>query len=75
MVRRSGTPSTSDRGTTSSAKRIVDMASAPSSGRMAVRYCLLRMTTVPMATSPRSSIAARSNWYGLTAVSVAGASQ
>ena len=60
-----GMPSISARGTTSSAKRIVDIASAPSSGRIAVRYCLLRITTVPMATRSRSSIAARSSWYGL----------
>ena len=36
------------RGTTSSANRIVDIASAPFSGRTAVRYCLFRITTVPM---------------------------
>ena len=58
FVRRLGRPSTSARGTTSSAKRIVDMASTPSSGRTAVRYCVLRMTTVPIATRSRSSIAA-----------------
>ena len=62
-------------GTTSSAKRIVDIASAASSGRIAVRYCLLRITTVPMATRWRSSIAASSNWYAFLPGSPSGASQ
>src|SRR6266702_874929 len=43
---------TSDVGTTSSANRIVDRASTPSRGRMAARYCLVRMTTLPMAALP-----------------------
>ena len=43
---------TSDVGTTSSAKRMVDRASTPSRGRMAARYCLVRMTTLPMAALP-----------------------
>ncbi len=71
----SAPPRCPSRGTTSSAKRIVDMASAPSRGRIAVRYSLLRMTTAPMATSPRSSIAASSSWYALLAWSPPGASQ
>ena len=41
--------------------RIVDMASAPSSGRMAVRYCLFRITSRPMATFSCSPIALRSS--------------
>ena len=47
----------------------------PSSGRIAVRYCLLRMTTVPMPTRWRSSIAASSSWYGDLAWSPSGTSQ
>ena len=35
-------------GTTSSAKRIVDIASAPPTGRMAARYSVRRITTEPM---------------------------
>ncbi len=62
LARRDGTPSTSLRGTTSSAKRMVDIASAPSSGRMAERYCLLRITTVPMATFCLFSMAASRSW-------------
>ena len=54
LDRRGGSASIALRGTTSSAKRIVDIASTPSSGRIAVRYCLLRITTVPIAT--RSTI-------------------
>ena len=62
LARRLGRPSTFERGTTSSAKRMVDMASAVSSGRMAARYCLFRMTTVPIATRSRSSMAASRSW-------------
>ena len=53
-----GISSMSSMSTTSSAKRSVDMASAPCSGRTAVRYCLLRMTTVPMPTCWDCSMAA-----------------
>ena len=56
-----GISSMSSMSTTSSANRIVDMASAPRRGRMAARYCLLRMTTVPMPTCWESSIAAASS--------------
>ena len=56
-----GTPSTSATGTISSAKCIVDMASPPWSGRTAARYCLLRMTTLPMPTRCAPSIAACSS--------------
>ena len=56
----SGMPGSVSRPTTSSAKRMVDMASAPSSGRMAARCCLLRMTTMPMPTRCCSSIAVAS---------------
>ena len=45
LDRRDGSSSISLRGTTSSAKRIVDIASTPSSGRIAARYCLLRIAT------------------------------
>ena len=55
-----GTPSMPLRGRTSSAKRMVDSTSAPSSGRMAARYCLSRITTVPIATRWASSMAASS---------------
>ena len=57
-----GSCSTSAFGTTSSAKRIVDIASAPSSGRTAVRYCLVRITTLPIPMRSRSSIAASRSW-------------
>ncbi len=63
------------RDTISSAKCIVDIARAPSSGRTAVRYCLLRITTVPMATRWRASIAASSSWYVFLDESPSGASQ
>ena len=53
--RRAGMPSTSDCGTTSSAKRIVDMARPLPYGRSAARYCFSRMTTLPMPTRCRSS--------------------
>ena len=66
-----GTPSTSPTGTISSAKCIVDMASAPSRGRTAARYCLLRITTLPMPTRSASSIAAWSSWYALDPLSSA----
>ena len=65
----------SDWGTTSSAKRMVDMARAPSSGRMAARYCFLRMTTVPMPALPSDSMAASSSRYGRSAASPSGPSQ
>ena len=45
LDRRVGSDSISLRGTTSSANRIVDIASAPSRGLIAARYCLLRMST------------------------------
>ena len=34
---------------------------------MADRYCLLRITTVPMAARSRSSIAESSSWYAFSA--------
>jgi argininosuccinate lyase len=42
--------------------QLVDIANTPSSGRIATRYCVLRMATLPMATRSRSSIAAINNW-------------
>jgi hypothetical protein len=70
-----GIPSMSDLGTTSSAKRIVDIANAFSNGRIAARYCLLRITTVPIAARSRSCIAANSRLYGFVAASSVGTSQ
>ena len=60
-LRPRSTRSIEARSTTSSAKRMVDMANAPSTGRTAARYCLVRMTTVPMATRSWSIIAASSS--------------
>ena len=59
-------------GTTSSANRMVDMARAPSRGRMAPRYCLVRITNRAMPTLPLSSMALVSRAYGLT-VALSGA--
>ena len=41
------------------------MASAPCSGRIAARYCLVRITTMPMPTRCSASIAAASSAVGL----------
>ena len=51
----------SEAGTTSSANSMVDTARAPSRGRMAARYCLVRITTRPMATFSFFSMASRSS--------------
>jgi hypothetical protein len=55
-----GSPSSSSWGTTSSAKFMVDMTRASSTGRMATRYCLVRMTTRAMPTLPDSRMASSS---------------
>ena len=65
-----GIASISEGDITSSWNRMVDTASAPSSGRMAARYCLFRITSRPMATFPWSSIALRRSDVGLRAPSL-----
>jgi hypothetical protein len=55
---------------TSSWNRIVDKASARSSGRIAARYCLFRITSRPIATFPWSSIAFRRSAYAFRAPSL-----
>ena len=63
------------RSTIWSANRIVDIASAPFRGRMAARYWLLRMTTVPTPMRPSDSMASSNNGYAWVAASPSGDSQ